>query len=113
MPMELMFAYAETPTSIAARMRRPDSREERRRLDRATCQIFERMHSRLPSGCTVKDMTFEMQRRGGMSVFLRLQVEGRGWVSERGLSDIRVDGVDGEAFLRLRLARRVRVPVPE
>ena len=113
MPMELTFTYAETPTSIAARMIRPDDREERRRLNRALYQIFDRMPRRLPSRCTVKKMRYEHQRRGGMNVFLFLEVEGRGWVSERGFSDIRVEGVDGETFLHLKVVKCVRVPATE
>lgn len=116
--MELTFIYAETPTSIAARMIRPDDREarieERRRIGRASRQIFERMFFGLnTSRYTVKEMRFEMQPRGGMNLFLFLQVEGRGWVSERGFPDIRVEGVDGETFLHLKVVKCVRVPATE
>ena len=44
-----------------------------------------------------------MQRRGGMHAFLRVQVENQSWVSEPGLSDLRVDGDDGEPILHLAL----------
>ena len=53
-------------------------------------------------------MRFEHQVREGLNTSLIFKMEGPGWVSQRGLSDLRVDGDDGEPIPRLRLEERVR-----
>ena len=102
MPTDLIFVYVETPASIAARMRRIESDDFERR-SAALRQILDGTASRLSSRCTDTQVIIGMQRRGGMHAFLRVQVENQSCVSELGLSDLRVDGDDGEPSLHLTL----------
>ena len=110
--MHVVFVYAETPTSIAARRRRQEatSREEFAAQEGAARRDLLRRFTAMPfpSGCVERRMSIEQQLRGGLHSFLIFRMEGRGLVSDRGLSDLRVDGDDGEPILHLRLAKRSR-----